>query len=152
MVQDSIDQTVAFPLTGTALNPNLVGITFATTITLVPGATQTDKDTAASQAIAGAQDYLSNLQVGQQLIINDIAAAIRNASPKILDVGQPNRQIEEKPAPILSSKSLYLPKITRVPCRDSGVHFPPREPPKPPFPHSALPPPAAMPPVADSRR
>jgi hypothetical protein len=34
MVQDSIDQTVAFPLTGTALNPDLVGITFATTITI----------------------------------------------------------------------------------------------------------------------
>ena len=33
--------------------------------------------------------------MGDPLIINDIAAAIRNASSKILDVGQPNRQIEE---------------------------------------------------------
>src|SRR5579862_5974302 len=44
MIQDTIDQKVAFPLTGTALNPDLVGITFATTISTVAGATQTDKE------------------------------------------------------------------------------------------------------------
>ena len=31
-VQDTIDQTVAFPLTGDAVSPDLVGITMATTI------------------------------------------------------------------------------------------------------------------------
>lgn len=95
MAQDTLDQTVAFPLTGTALNPDLVGVTLATTIALVAGSSQTDRDTAASQTSAAAQDYINNLRVGQPLIINDIAATIRNASPKILDVGQPNRQIEE---------------------------------------------------------
>jgi hypothetical protein len=94
-VQDTIDQNVAFPLTGTAVNPDLVGITLATTISLVAGSSQTDRDTAIGQAAAAAQVYLNNLRVGDPLIINDIAAAIRNASAKILDVGAPNRQIDE---------------------------------------------------------
>jgi uncharacterized phage protein gp47/JayE len=89
LVQDTLDQTVAFPLTGTAVNPDLVGISLATTLSLVSGLTQTDKDTAVAQATAAAQDYLNNLPVASPLIINDIAAAIRNSSPKLLDVGTP---------------------------------------------------------------
>jgi hypothetical protein len=42
LVQDTLDQTVAFPITGVASNPDLVGITLATTISLVSGTTQTD--------------------------------------------------------------------------------------------------------------
>ncbi len=94
-VQDTIDETVAFPVTGIAVNPDLVGISFATTISLVAGATQTDQNTAIAQANGAAQTYINNLGVGNPLIINDIAAAIRNASAKILDVGQPNQQIDE---------------------------------------------------------
>lgn len=94
-VQDAIDQNVAFPLTGAAVSPDLVGITLATTISLVAGSSQTDRDTASGQAAAAAQVYLNNLRVGDPLIINDIAAAIRNSSAKILDVGAPNRQIDE---------------------------------------------------------
>lgn len=95
MAQDTLDQTVAFPLTGVALNPDLVGITLATTISLVAGSSQTDRDTVSGQASASAQDYINNLRVGQQVVINDIAAVIRNSSTKILDVGQPNRQLDE---------------------------------------------------------
>jgi hypothetical protein len=77
------------------VSPDLVGITLATTISMVAGSSQTDRDTAAGQAAAAAQVYLNNLRVGDPLIINDIAAAIRNSSAKILDVGAPNRQIDE---------------------------------------------------------
>jgi hypothetical protein len=59
-VQDTIDQTVAFPITGLAINPDLVGITFSTTISLVSGTTQTDRDNAISQARAAASDYIGN--------------------------------------------------------------------------------------------
>jgi hypothetical protein len=95
MVQDTIDQTVAFPLTGTAVNPDIVGITLATSISVTSGSTQTVRDTAAGQAVTAVQSYLNNLPVGSNLIINEIAATIRNSSTRILDVGQPNRQIEE---------------------------------------------------------
>lgn len=94
-VQERIDQTVAFPLTGTALNPDLVGITLSATLSIASGSTQTDRDTVIGQAAAAAQEYLNNLKVGQPLMVNDIAAAIRASSAKIQDVGQPNRQIDE---------------------------------------------------------
>jgi hypothetical protein len=89
MVQDVLDTKTAYPITGTAVNPDLVGISLATTLTLPPGATQTDQDTATGQAIAAAQDYLNNLGVGQILVINEIADKILNSSPLILDVGEP---------------------------------------------------------------
>jgi hypothetical protein len=58
------------------------------------GRSQTDQDTA--RLSPRAQVYINNLGTGNPLIINDIAAAIRNSSSKILDVGrhQP-RQIQE---------------------------------------------------------
>lgn len=46
MVQDAINSKVAFPVTGIAVNPDLIGITLATTLTLVAGTTQTDRDNA----------------------------------------------------------------------------------------------------------
>jgi len=74
MAQDTINQNISFPLTGTVINPDLVGITFATTITLVAGATPTDQSTAIGQAGAAAMQYINNLGVGNPLIIKDIAA------------------------------------------------------------------------------
>ena len=53
-MQDVLDTKTAYTIVGTAVNPDLVGITLATTLTLPPGATQTDKDTATGQAIAAA--------------------------------------------------------------------------------------------------
>jgi phage-related baseplate assembly protein len=77
-VQEALNQTAAFPLTGTALNPDLVGISLATTITLAASATQTDQQTAIAAAVQAAQNYINDLSVGQQLIINDIADQIMN--------------------------------------------------------------------------
>lgn len=91
---DQINDKVAFPLTGTALNPDLVGITLATTLTLLPGTTSTDRDSASAQAVSAAEDYMNNLRIGDTLVINEIADRIRNSSTKILDVGEPNHQID----------------------------------------------------------
>ncbi len=85
-VQDTIDQTVAFPVTGLAVNPDLVGITFATTITLVSGTTATDRNTAVAQADRRRQTYSNHLGVGNPLILKEMATEIRNFSAKILDV------------------------------------------------------------------
>jgi hypothetical protein len=94
-VQDTIDQTVAFPLTGDAVSPDLVGITMATTISMIAGSSSADGDTAIGQATAAAQVYINNLGTGNPLIINDISDAIRNSSTQILGVGSPNQQIGE---------------------------------------------------------
>jgi hypothetical protein len=95
LVQDRIEEKAVFPITGTALNPDLVGVTLATTLTITAGASQTDREVAAAQARQAAEDYVNNLKVGEQLVINEIADRMRDASERILDVGAPNRQIEE---------------------------------------------------------
>jgi uncharacterized phage protein gp47/JayE len=52
--QNAINNFVAFPLTGAVLNPDLVGISLSTTITLTAGSSATDQSTAVAQAIAAA--------------------------------------------------------------------------------------------------
>jgi uncharacterized phage protein gp47/JayE len=94
-VQQTINDNVAFPLTGTAIAPDLVGISLVTTLAMSAGASTTDQDMVIGEAVAAAQDYIDNLAVGQQLVINEIADRIRNADARILDVGQPNKQIPE---------------------------------------------------------
>src|ERR1039457_333233 len=94
-VQQTINDNVAFPLTGTAIAPDLVGISLVTTLSMSAGASTTDQDMVIGEAVAAAQDYIDNLAVGQQLVINEIADRIRNADARILDVGQPNKQIPE---------------------------------------------------------
>jgi Baseplate J-like protein len=87
-VQDALAGFVAFPIVGTALNPDLVGFSLSTTITLSPSATSTDAQTAVSNAVSAVQNYINNLNVGQELVIDDIGQAILTASPLIVDVGQ----------------------------------------------------------------
>jgi hypothetical protein len=54
-VQSQIDDLVAFPLTGTAVNPDLVGISLSTTLPMAAGSTADDQQTAISQGIAAAR-------------------------------------------------------------------------------------------------
>jgi hypothetical protein len=94
-VQQRINNNVAFPLTGTAIAPDLVGISLVTTLSVAASLSSVDGDRVISNAVAAAQDYIDNLGVGEQLVINAIADRIRNADSRILDVGQPNKQIPE---------------------------------------------------------
>jgi len=80
LVQDTIDQTVA------CLN-HLVGITEATTITTTAGSTQTHKERQSARRSPQHRATSTIGQVGNPLIIEEIAAAIRNSSSRILDVG-----------------------------------------------------------------
>ena len=75
-IQDALNQTSAFPITGTAINPDLIGISLSTTLTLTSSATQTDQQTAIAAAVQAAQNYINNLAIGQELVINEIADQI----------------------------------------------------------------------------
>jgi uncharacterized phage protein gp47/JayE len=94
-VQEQINQSTAFPLTGTAVAPDLIGISLNTTIKLVSGLSQTDISLVLSTASKAASDYINNLRVGDVLVINQISDTIRNSDNKILDVGDPNRPIQD---------------------------------------------------------
>ena len=55
MVQAQIDATTAWPLTGTAVSPDLIGISFSTTVTFVAGATPAEQQAAIAN---GASDQV----------------------------------------------------------------------------------------------
>ena len=69
-VQQALNDNAAYPATGTALNPDLVGISLETTIELKSGATTTDQQTAIAAATTAVQNYINNLGISNPLVIN----------------------------------------------------------------------------------
>lgn len=94
LVQTAIDNTAAFPLTGLAVAPNLVGFSLETAVTFVAGVSSSDQQVILQNAIAAAQNYINNLAIGAPLIINQLASAIISADKKILDIGSPDNPIQ----------------------------------------------------------
>ena len=74
-------------MTGLAIAPDLVGISLSTTVEFKAGTSAEEKSLALSAAASAAEDYINNLRVGEALVVNEIADRIRNADPKILDLG-----------------------------------------------------------------
>ena len=95
MVQQTINDNVAFPLTGNAVAPDLVGMSLTTTLHMIAGVSAGDQQTAVANATAAAEDYINNLAVGQTLVINEISDQIMNSDGRILDVGDPNKPLAE---------------------------------------------------------
>lgn len=93
--QTYVNQAVAYPMNGTVLAPDLVGISFSTTLKVKPMTAAAERADIVNKAKSAAAQYISNLNIGETLYINSVAAAIRNADPRILDVGQVNNQIPE---------------------------------------------------------
>lgn len=94
LVQTAISNTAAFPLTGLAVAPNLVGISLETTVTFIPGVSSADQQSVIQNAVAAAQNYINNLAIGAPLIINQLAAQIIDADSRILTIGTPDDPIE----------------------------------------------------------
>lgn len=94
-VQTVLNQKAAFPLTGIALSPDLVGISLATSLKVSNSYSATDQEIIVSNARSAAEQYINNLRIDEPLVINEIADRMRASDSRISDVGQPNRPIEE---------------------------------------------------------
>ncbi len=95
LANDRINQRAAFPITGTALSPDLVGISLATTVSLTRGVAPAEADIVIATAKNAAENYINNLGIGAPLILNAVASQVRNSDSRISDVGKPNNQIPE---------------------------------------------------------
>jgi len=93
MVQNQMNQATAWPIVGRAVQPDLIGISLATTLTFVAGATSSQQQSAISNATAAAENYLNNLAVGQTMVINQVADRILSADQNILTTGTPNQPL-----------------------------------------------------------
>ena len=83
-VQERINDKAAYPLTGLAVAPDLVGISLSTTVEFKAGTSAEEKGLALSAAASAAEDYINNLR--ETLVLNQIADRLLNADPKILEV------------------------------------------------------------------
>lgn len=93
MVQAQMNTVTAWPIVGSATQPDLIGISLSTIVTFVAGATASEQQGAIANAQSAAENYINNLTIGQTLVINEIASAILGADPNILDIGQPNQPL-----------------------------------------------------------
>lgn len=93
MVQSQINDTTAWPLTGTAVSPDLIGISLATPVTFASNINSSEQQTAIDAATAAAQNYIDNLATGQEFVINAAADAILTANSNIVDIGNPDQPI-----------------------------------------------------------
>jgi hypothetical protein len=93
LANQTIASTAAFPIQGTALSPDLVGISLETTLSFASGITQADQSAILATATAAAANYINNLAVNSPLVINQLAAAILASDSRIQDIGNPNDEI-----------------------------------------------------------
>jgi uncharacterized phage protein gp47/JayE len=95
LVQNSIDNRTAYPLVGLAVAPDLIGISLTTKVKLSATTSAADRAGVLATAARAAEDYINNLRVGQELVINEIADRIMSADSRIVDIGEPNRPLQE---------------------------------------------------------
>jgi uncharacterized phage protein gp47/JayE len=93
-VQNIMDGIVSYPLVGTAMAPDLIGISLETTISFAAGTSTADQSTIIANAVTAATTYINNLSVGSAMVINTLANVIASADSRIVDIGQPDQPIE----------------------------------------------------------
>lgn len=95
MVQGVIDDLTAFPLSGTAVTPDLLGISLSTTLVFKTTASSSDQQNAIAAATSAAQSYINNRGTTDPFVLNALADVIQSADSNILDIGQPNQPLNE---------------------------------------------------------
>jgi hypothetical protein len=93
MVQTALNNNTAYPLTGIAVAPDLVGISFATTVTFAANTSSTAQSAALIAAAQAAQTYTNNIAIDGTFVINQLAAAIISSSTTIQDIGSADQPI-----------------------------------------------------------
>lgn len=93
LVQSTLNDSTAYPIIGQVLAPDLIGISLTTTVTFVNGTSSANQSSDMNAAQAAAANYINNLAIGRELVINDISDAILSSSSDILDIGQPNQPL-----------------------------------------------------------
>ena len=95
LVQAEVDQRTAYPLVGTCVAPDLVGVSLSTVAQFAANTSPADRSSSISSAVRAAEDYINNLAVGETLIVNEIADRLRDADSKIIDIGSPNKPLSD---------------------------------------------------------
>lgn len=95
LVQHQLDDIAAYPIRGTAITPDLIGISLATTVKLASNVSALDGPGVLATAARAVEDHINNLKIGDPVIINEISDKIMSADSRIVDIGQPNKPLGE---------------------------------------------------------
>lgn len=93
--QQAIERVQAFGCSGKALAPRLTGMTFSLSITWRPDATVDDREAIKRNIAISIQDYVNNLLIGEEFIVNELIQRIMDVSEKIKNVGTAQQAIDE---------------------------------------------------------
>jgi Baseplate J-like protein len=95
LAQTAMNGATAYPLNGIALASTLVGISLTTTLTLQAGLSTAQQAQIVSEAQTAAANYINNLAIGAEFVINECADVIMNSDSNIIDIGSPDMPIQD---------------------------------------------------------
>lgn len=108
-VQANIDQVTAEGIRGIADKPNETGMSFNISLSYRNGIGDDEKLSIDQQVEQAITDYVNNLDIGEEFIVNELVQRVLTVSPNIKDMGQPNKPVDQ----------LFLYKETKL--RDNKI-------------------------------
>ncbi len=85
-VQEAIDFTQAEGTRGKAISPDLIGIQLKLALEFIPSTKTSEKTTITKQAQINAINYINNLHIGEELVIEELKQRVMDTSEKIHDL------------------------------------------------------------------
>ena len=85
MVQTAIDSVTAFGIKGTAIAPTIVPVYLEIQLVFVNGATDTDKTNIRNGVTTAVENYIVNIPVGGEFVLNKLREVIMDVDNKIQD-------------------------------------------------------------------
>lgn len=95
LAQATLDQLVAFPNSGIAVSPDLIGISLQTTISVASTTNVSDQALVIANAQTAVATYINNIGIGGTFVINNLVTIITQSDSRIVSVGIPNSPIQQ---------------------------------------------------------
>jgi uncharacterized phage protein gp47/JayE len=94
-VQDTVDQVQSFGNKGFALKPKEIGIEMVLALTYRETVTTRDHASIARDVVGAMYDYINNLDIGEDFIINEVVQRVMQIDDRIRNVGRANKPIDD---------------------------------------------------------
>jgi uncharacterized phage protein gp47/JayE len=94
-VQDVVDQVQSFGNRGFALQPKEIGIEMVLSITYRETLTSKDRANINRTIVGAMYDYINNLDIGEDFIVNEVVQRVMQIDDRIKNVGVANKPIDD---------------------------------------------------------
>lgn len=94
-VQQTIDEVQSFGNRGYALKPKEIGIEMVLSLTYRESITSRDRAAINRSVVGAVYDYINNLDIGEDFIINEVVQRVMQVDDRIKNVGAANKPIDE---------------------------------------------------------